>query len=42
VLVTEEGRRVLTDKVPKQIEEIETLMARGAKESEGRANSESL
>ncbi|HLL75219.1 MAG TPA: Xaa-Pro aminopeptidase [Pyrinomonadaceae bacterium] len=29
VLVTAEGRRVLTDKVPKQIEEIEGLTARG-------------
>ena len=28
VLVTPEGRRVLTDKAPKQIEEIESLMAR--------------
>jgi Xaa-Pro aminopeptidase len=29
VLVTPDGRRVLTDKVPKRIEEIEELMARG-------------
>jgi Xaa-Pro aminopeptidase len=29
VLITEEGRRVLTNKVPKQIEEIEELMKRG-------------
>lgn len=28
VLVTEEGNRVLSDKVPKQVEEIEALMAR--------------
>ncbi|HEY9281999.1 MAG TPA: Xaa-Pro aminopeptidase [Pyrinomonadaceae bacterium] len=33
VLITEDGRRVLTDKVPKQIDEIEALTARAASDN---------